>query len=119
VLHGFADCALDQRSLDEATALYREALRIAVDGPSELRVAYCLAGLAAVAAAKRRKEVASRLWGGVELIERVHDVQLQRSERARYERLVRPMLRTEEGAPESDQAPTLAAVVASALEFPD
>jgi predicted ATPase/class 3 adenylate cyclase len=119
VLHGFADCALDQRSLDEATALYREALRIAVDGPSELRVAYCLAGLAAVAAAKRRKEVASRLWGGVELIERVHDVQLQRRERARYERLVRPMLRTEEEAPESDQTPTLAAVVASALEFPD
>ena len=119
VLHSFADCALDQRSLDEATALYQEALRIAVDGPSELRVAYCLAGLAAVAAAKGRKELASRLWGGVELIERVHDVQLQRRERARYARLVQPMLRSEQEARESDQSPTLAAVVASAFEFAD
>jgi predicted ATPase len=119
VLHGFADWALDQRLLDEATALYREALQIAVDGPSELRVGYCLAGLAAVAAAKGRQELASRLWAGVELIERVHDVQLQRRERARYERFVRPMLRSARGARESDQPPKLAAVVASALEFAD
>jgi tetratricopeptide (TPR) repeat protein len=119
VLHGFADCALDQRSLDEATALYRDALRIAVDGPSELHVAYCLAGLAAVAAAKGRQELASRLWGGVESIERVHDVQLQRTERARYERLVPPILDSEQEARESDQGPTRAAVVASAFEFAD
>ncbi len=114
-LHGFADCALDQRSLDEATALYREALRIAVAGPSQLRIAYALGGLAAVAAMKGRKALASRLWGGVELIERAHDVQLQRRERARYERLVRPML-PRVRAQASEQ--TLDEVVASALEFP-
>jgi predicted ATPase len=117
VLHSFADCALDQRSLDEATRLYREALRIAADGPSELRVAYCLAGLAAVAAVKGRTALASRLWGGVELVERAHYVQLQSRERARYERLVRPTLSAQQGARKSDESPPLAAIVASALEF--
>jgi predicted ATPase len=102
-LHGFADCALDERSLADATRLYREALGIAVDGPSELRVAYCLAGLAAIAAAKGRKDIASRLWDAVESIERAHDVRLQRRERARYERLLRPILRSDQRARENDR----------------
>jgi hypothetical protein len=51
------------------------------------------------------------------LIERRHNVQLQKRERVRYERLVRPMLRAGQEALESDQSPELAALVASALEF--
>jgi predicted ATPase len=117
VLHSLADCALDEALLDEAATLYREALQIAAAGPSELRIAYCLGGLSAVAAAKGKKELATRLWAGVELIEAEHGVQLQRTERARYERLVQPVRRSHQSAARgSDHGPTLAAIVASALE---
>jgi predicted ATPase len=116
VLHGFGDCALDQRSLDEATSLYREALEIAIEGPSELRIAYCIAGLAAIAATQGRKKVAARLWGAVESVERSHDVRLEARERTRYERLLRPILHSEQPAVESGRSLPLATAVAYALE---
>jgi predicted ATPase len=91
VLHSFGDSALDEGSLDEATHIYAEALAIGLDGPSELFVAHCLAGLSAIAAARGRDDVAARLWGAVDSIERRNGVELERAERSRYERLVEPI----------------------------
>jgi hypothetical protein len=105
--------------LDEAAGVYREALGIAIGVGSELSIAHCLGGLSAVAAAKERLEVAARLWGAVESIERAHDVELLGSERARYERLVQSALDSAQPALEDGRSLALAAAVTYALDSMD
>ena len=110
------DCDLDQGLLQEAARAYEEALEIAVSVGSELSVARCLGGLAAVAAARGRAEVAARLWGAVESIESAHKVGLLAPERARYERLVEPAVGAAQPALEEGRKLILTAAVTYALE---
>jgi tetratricopeptide (TPR) repeat protein len=119
VLHSLGDCALDEESLDEAVGAFKEALEIALEYRSEQSVAYCLAGFSAVAAARGREELAARLWGAVESIESAHDVELLKPERARYQRVVRPVLDSVHAALEEGRSLPSAAAVAEALESLD
>jgi predicted ATPase len=116
VLHALGDCALDEGEVDEAAQVYGEALALGLDGPSELFVAYCVAGLSAVAAARGRHDVAARLWGAVESIERAHEVELARPERNRYERFVEPISPTLQPLVEEGRRLGLATAAAYATE---
>jgi predicted ATPase/class 3 adenylate cyclase len=84
-LHGFGDLALDHGDAGEAARLYRESLEIGRQLGDELHVAYCLAGLAAVAAQQGRPDEAARLWGSVVEFEEKAGRPLDRAERRRYE----------------------------------
>jgi predicted ATPase/DNA-binding SARP family transcriptional activator len=116
VLLGLGDCALDQGLPGEAAESYREALGIAVNVGSELSVARCMGGLSGVAAATGRTAVSARLWGVVEAIESAHHVELPKPERARYERLVQPVVDEAQSAVESGRSLGLSAAVDYALE---
>jgi predicted ATPase/DNA-binding SARP family transcriptional activator len=118
-LVGRGDCDLDQDLLQEAQASYKEALGIATIVGSELSVAYCLGGLAAVAAKRESVEVAARLWGAVESIETANNVELFAPGRARYERLVEPASQAMPRAFAEGRRLTLAAAVTYALESMD
>jgi tetratricopeptide (TPR) repeat protein len=115
-LLGLGDCALDQGLLGEAAKSYQEALGIAVDVGSELSMALCIGGLSAVAAATGRNAVSARLWGVVEAIESSHHVELPNSTRARYQRLVQPVVDAAQSAFESGRSLGLSAAVEYALE---
>jgi predicted ATPase/DNA-binding SARP family transcriptional activator len=71
--HGLGDVALVDGSLDRAVERYRAALRGADGrGDDEGSVAHCLAGLAAVEAARGHAARAGRLWGAASrLMERI------------------------------------------------
>lgn len=62
-LHGLGDLALVRRDARKAAGFYLEGLRSSLDPTS---IAYCLAGLAAVAALERLVDPAGRMWGAVE-----------------------------------------------------
>jgi predicted ATPase len=87
-LQSFADAALNRRNTLEAARLYRESLEIGRQHRDELQTAYCLAGLAAVAATRGKRDVASCLWGWVRSFENMSGVRLHAAERARYERVL-------------------------------
>ncbi|MGH2932031.1 MAG: ATP-binding protein, partial [Gaiellaceae bacterium] len=87
-LHSFGDLALDADDLNEAAALYRESLEIFVQLGDNLFIAYCLAGLAAVAAKQRRRDFAARLWGGVHAFEQTAGTRVSDRDRSRYERVL-------------------------------
>jgi hypothetical protein len=88
-LHSIGDLELDTGELREAAEHYGESLALArALGMSQRMVAYCLAGLAAVAAGNRDAVRAGRLWGAVERRENEMGVTLHAAERARYESLV-------------------------------
>ena len=87
-LHGFGDRALKRRNLGEAARLYRESLEIGLQIEDDLQTAYCLAGLAAVAAQRGRRDLAARLWGSVNGYEGRSGTRLHETERLPYERLL-------------------------------
>jgi hypothetical protein len=87
-LHSFGDAALDRRDIVEAVRLYRESLEIGRQLKDDLQTAYCLAGLAAAAAASGRRDVAARLWGCVRRLEEVLGERLHEAVSGRYERLL-------------------------------
>jgi predicted ATPase/DNA-binding SARP family transcriptional activator len=88
-LHSTGDLDLDVGELDAAAEHYKESLALAGElGMSQRMIAYCLAGLAAVAAANGDAERAGRLWGALERREDAMGVTLHSAERNRYERLV-------------------------------
>jgi predicted ATPase/DNA-binding SARP family transcriptional activator len=88
MLHSLADLELEQRNLGEAEMLYLRAHDIAREFKDRVDVAYCLAGLACVAALRGHVELAGKRWGHVERIEDGADFRLHRAERERYERIV-------------------------------
>jgi len=79
-------------------------------------MAQCIGGLSAVAAATGRNAVSARLWGVVEAIESSHHVELPNSTRARYQRLVQPVVDAAQSAFESGRSLGLSAAVEYALE---
>jgi predicted ATPase/DNA-binding SARP family transcriptional activator len=99
-LHSLGDFALDADDLDEAAGLYRESLEIDVKLRDDLAIAYCLAGLAAVAAKQRRREFAARLWGSVHSFEQTVGMRVMDPERSRYE----PLLHELESASDTSAA---------------
>jgi predicted ATPase/DNA-binding SARP family transcriptional activator len=85
-LHSMGDLELEDGRLAAAAARYRESLSLAHEvGMGRRQIAYCLAGLACVAAAGGHAARAGRLWGAVERREDDMGVKLHDAERARYE----------------------------------
>lgn len=102
-LHSFGDAALERADLVEAERFYRESFELASQLGDDLQTAYCLGGLAAVAARRGDAGGAARLWGAMEALEQSAGAPLHATERGRYARIV--------GDPESvpETAPELAA----------
>ncbi|HEU0336470.1 MAG TPA: adenylate/guanylate cyclase domain-containing protein [Gaiellaceae bacterium] len=93
-LHGFGDAALDRRDPAGAARLYRDSLEIGRPLRDDLQTAYCLAGLAAVAAQQGRRDIAALLWGFVRASEESSGDRLHETERARYGRVLGELERT-------------------------
>jgi predicted ATPase/DNA-binding XRE family transcriptional regulator len=68
VLYPLAAVARAESDHERAAQLLREGLTLSVEIGEENNVAYCLEGLAAVAADKNELERAARLWGAAEAI---------------------------------------------------
>jgi predicted ATPase len=94
--HSLGDAALDDGDLDRAERLYRESLVICGNLSAKRNSAYCLAGLAAVAAVRGDQRRAVRLWAAVELIEEDVGARLFWFERCRYEQALGYLLTTAE-----------------------
>jgi tetratricopeptide (TPR) repeat protein len=87
--HSLADLFLDELELDRATDLYVQALEQSQSLGAARITAFCVAGLAAVAAARGQEREAAFLWGLVERFEEITRTPLLAGDRARYEPLVR------------------------------
>jgi predicted ATPase/DNA-binding SARP family transcriptional activator len=88
-LHSIADLELDDGQLAVAAERYRESLSIVRElGRHQPCTTHCLAGLAAVAAARGDAEGAGRLWGVIEYLEEERGFKLNHFERVRYERFI-------------------------------
>jgi predicted ATPase len=118
-LHSFGDAALDRGNLAEAARLYRESLQIGLQLRDDMQTAYCLAGLAAVAARRGMPGPAARLWGGVHGFEQAAGMPLHDAERSRYERVIGEPQRASETAAQFDEGRAMALddVVAYALSL--
>jgi hypothetical protein len=69
IVHGLGDVALGDQDFERAASCYRDSLATIRHWRDERDIAYCLAGLGAVAAATRKAKRAGRLVGAVERIE--------------------------------------------------
>jgi tetratricopeptide (TPR) repeat protein len=87
-LHSLGDLELDAGDTKEAAARFRDALRISSDLGDERSQAYCIAGLACVAALGADPVLAGRLWAVTESIEERLQLRLLAHERSRYERIL-------------------------------
>jgi ATP/maltotriose-dependent transcriptional regulator MalT len=87
-LHSLGDVALDQHDPRAAAAHYRKALAICLEQQDERSQAYCLAGLASVAAIDGDLHTAGRLWSAAEAIETRIGLRMLAKERMRYEHLI-------------------------------
>jgi predicted ATPase/class 3 adenylate cyclase len=90
--HSLADLFLDELELDRATDLYVQVLQQSQPIGATRITAFCVAGLAAVAAARGQEEGAAFLWGSVERFEETTRTPLLAADRARYEPVVRHAL---------------------------
>jgi predicted ATPase/DNA-binding SARP family transcriptional activator len=107
-LHSFGDAALDRGNLSEAGRLYRESLEMGLLLKDDLQTAYCVGGLAAVAAQRGTRDAAARLWGGVHTLEQTAGATLHDSERQRYEQLIGELDRVPETSIEFAQGRAMA-----------
>lgn len=84
--HGLGDVALAAGDTAAAEHHYGRALTLSreADYPHNV-VAYCLAGLASVAATRGERKRAGRLWGASQAFQRTAGVELQALDRRRYE----------------------------------
>jgi tetratricopeptide (TPR) repeat protein len=90
-LHSIADLELDDGQLAVAAQNYAESLSVArtgVVGHGRWSTTYCLAGLAAVAAAGGDARRAGLLWGVVERLEEERGSKLTHFWRVRYDKLI-------------------------------
>jgi predicted ATPase/class 3 adenylate cyclase len=83
--HSRADLALDRGDGAAALRLYREALEVVRLHAVERSVAYCLAGMASVLAARRQDVEAATIWGAVCAAEETLGFRMLAPERRRYE----------------------------------
>ena len=93
LLHSLGDLHLDKGDLPSAERYYHEALAFAPREDDVRLQAYCLAGLACVAAQRADAIAAGRLWTFAERIEQQVGLRMLRAERVRYERTLTPALR--------------------------
>jgi predicted ATPase/class 3 adenylate cyclase len=96
-LHSLGDLSLDEGKLSDATRYYREALALGIEEEDMRHCAYCLAGLACVAAHNQDATAAGRMWTLVERIEHEIGFRILAQERGRYERTLTPALRVSDG----------------------
>jgi non-specific serine/threonine protein kinase len=94
-LHSLGDLSLDTGDLPTAERYYHEALALAPEEDDVRLQAYCLAGLACVAAESNDATAAGRLWTLAERIEQQIGFRMLHAERVRYERTLTPELRGE------------------------
>jgi predicted ATPase/DNA-binding transcriptional LysR family regulator len=87
-IHSLGDLALDRGDADGALQRFVEAQPTMLQAGSRLELAYLLAGLAAIAAAKGRSSLAGRLWGAFGRLDAEADRRMDTDDRARYERFV-------------------------------
>jgi non-specific serine/threonine protein kinase len=92
-LHSLGDLSLDTGDLSDAARYYREALELGIKEDDLRHCAYCLAGLACVAARSHDATAAGRLWTLAERIEHEIGSRIMAAERSRYERTITPALR--------------------------
>ena len=96
-VHSLGDLYLDAGDMPTAERYYREALALGLQQGDVRLGAYCLAGLACVAARNEDATAAGRLWTLAERLE--HDIgfRMVAAERVRYERnLTPPLTNTDE-----------------------
>ncbi|MGO9971618.1 MAG: AfsR/SARP family transcriptional regulator [Solirubrobacteraceae bacterium] len=96
-VHSLGDLYLDAGDITTAERYYREALALGLQEGDVRQGAYCLAGLACVAARNEDAATAGRLWTLAERLE--HDIgfRMVAAERVRYERnLTPPLTNTDE-----------------------
>ena len=91
ILTSLAGLELEQRNLDDAEVLYLRAYNSARDMNHRFLVAYCLAGLACIAALRGDTEDAGERWGRVERIEDEIGERLHRWDRETYEHIMEPL----------------------------
>ena len=88
LLHDLGNAAVDLGDLSRARASFERSARLSLELRNRTGVAYCVAGLASVAAKAGEPETAARLWHAVEAFEAEQQVPLMPEERVRYERLL-------------------------------
>ena len=85
------DLALDTNETDEAACRYRQALETEIEFGDERLQAYCIAGLACVAAVQGDRYSAGRLWAVAETVDGRLGMCFRPQERRRYDRLLTPL----------------------------
>jgi predicted ATPase/DNA-binding SARP family transcriptional activator len=91
-VHSLGDLYLDKGDMPTAERYYREALALGLQEGDVRLVAYCLAGLACVAARNEDATAAGRLWTLAERLEHEIGFRIVGAERVRYERNLTPPL---------------------------
>ncbi len=96
-VHSLGDLYLDAGDMPTAERYYREALALGLQEGDARLEAYCLAGLACVAARNEDATAAGRLWTLAERLEHEVGFRIVAAERVRYERnLTPPLTNTDE-----------------------
>ena len=96
-VHSLGDLCLDAGDMPTAERYYREALALGLQEGDARLGAYCLAGLACVAARNEDATAAGRLWTLAERLEHEIGFRMVAAERIRYERnLTPPLANTDE-----------------------
>jgi hypothetical protein len=90
-IHGLGDLALDTGHSDQAACRYRDALETEIEFGAERSQAYCIAGLACVAAMQGDSYAAGRLWAVAETVDGRLGTCFLPEERKRYERILVPL----------------------------
>jgi predicted ATPase/DNA-binding SARP family transcriptional activator len=95
-VHSLGDLYLDAGDMRTAERYYREALALGLQEGDVRLAAYCLAGLACVAARNEDATAAGRLWALAERLEHEIGFRMVATERVRYERnLTAPLTNAE------------------------
>jgi predicted ATPase/DNA-binding SARP family transcriptional activator len=114
-VHSLGDLHLDAGDMPTAGRYYREALALGLQEGDVRLAAYCLAGLACVAARSEDATAAGRLWNLAERLEHEIGFRMVAAERVRYERnLAPPLTNTEEYRAGIADAATLDPLTAAA-----
>jgi predicted ATPase/DNA-binding transcriptional LysR family regulator len=90
-IHSLGDLALDRGDVAGALERFVEAQPAMLQAGSSLEIEYMLAGLAAVAGVRHRRELAGRLWGAFERLDEEAERRMETDDRARYERFAGPL----------------------------
>jgi tetratricopeptide (TPR) repeat protein len=85
------DLALDRGQSDQAANRYREALETVIEFGDERTRAYCIAGLACVAAMHGDRYAAGRLWAVAETVDGRLGMCFRPHERRRYDHILMPL----------------------------